>query len=148
VSEGDKILRTRLGITVLIICLILATIPTALCAKPYTTGQHKVITENDNGKTIYLNKGDTFSLKLKENPSTGYSWHLSLSKGLSLLETVYYPSESSKKGPRLVVGAGGFHSWMIKAVADGRQQVKGIYKRSWEKNTGKNQTFRLNVVVI
>jgi inhibitor of cysteine peptidase len=147
VSEGDKILRTRLGITVLIICLILATIPTALCAKPYTTGQHKVITENDNGKTIYLNKRDTFSLKLKENPSTGYSWQLSLSKGLSLLETDS-PPESSKKGPRLVVGAGGLHSWIIKAVADGRQQVKGIYKRSWEKNTGKEQTFRLNVIVV
>ena len=107
-------LRTRLGITALIICLILATISTALCAKPYTTGQYKVITKNDNGKTIYLKKGDTFSLKLKENPSTGYSWQLSLSKGLSLLEIVYSPPESSKKGPRLVVGAGGFHSWMIK----------------------------------
>ena len=141
-------LRTRLGITALIICLILATISTALCAKPYTTGQYKVITENDNGKTIYLKKGDTFSLKLKENPSTDYSWQLSLSKGLSLLEIVYSPPESSKKGPRLVVGAGGFHSWMIKAVADGRQQVRGIYKRSWEKNTGKEQTFRLNVIVV
>ena len=94
-SEGDKILRTRLGITVLIICLILATIPTALCAKPYTTGQHKVITENDNGKTIYLNKGDIFSLKLKENPSTGYSWKLSLSKGLRSRHRTNYAQVSN-----------------------------------------------------
>ena len=49
---------------------------------------------------------------------------------------------------RLVFGAGGLHSWIIKAVADGRPQVKGIYKRSWEKNTGKEQTFRLNVIVV
>jgi len=139
--------RTRFGITVLIICLILVTIPMAICATPHVTN-HKVITENDNGKNIYLKKGDTIYLKLKENPSTGYSWELSLSKGLNLLSDKYYSPESFKKGGEFIIGAGGFHLWKIKAVAKGNQQIKGIYKRSWEEETGKEQTFKINVVVV
>lgn len=139
--------RTRLGITVLIICLILATIPMTICATPHVTN-HKVITENDNGKSINLKKGDTIYLKLKENPSTGYSWELSLSKGLNLLSDKYYSPESFKKSGEFIVGAGGIHLWKIKAVAKGSQQIKGIYKRSWEQETGEEQTFKLNVIVV
>ncbi len=136
------------GITILIICLILATLPTAVCAKPDTASQDKMITESDNGNSIDLKEGHAFYLKLKENPSTGYSWQFSLSNGLNLLSDEYHPLESSKSGKNFVVGAGGFHLWRIEAVAEGSQQVKAIYKRPWEPETGREQTFKLNVVVV
>jgi inhibitor of cysteine peptidase len=138
----------RSGITVLMIYLILAAVPTAVCATPNKEGYTKIITENDDGKTIHIKKGESFCLRLKENPSTGYSWQLSLSKGLSLLNTEYRPPDSSKSSQRLVVGAAGLHSWKIKAIAKGSQQVKGIYRRSWETETGSEQTFKLDVKVI
>jgi inhibitor of cysteine peptidase len=138
----------RFGIIVLMIYLTLAAVPTAVCAAPNTAGYTKIITENDNGKTIQIKKGESFCLRLKENPSTGYSWQLSPSKGLKLLSTEYYPSDSSKSSQRLIVGAAGLHSWKIKAIAKGSQQVKGIYRRSWEKETGREQKFILNVKVI
>lgn len=131
-------------ITVLIICFILATLPTAVCAKPDTASQDKMITESDNGNTIYIKEGHTFFLKLKENPSTGYSWDLSLSDGLNKLSDTYHPFESLENN--FVVGAGGFHLWKIEAVAKGDQQIKAIYKRPWE-STGE-QIFTLNVVVV
>jgi inhibitor of cysteine peptidase len=140
--------KIRLGIMFLLIGLIVAMIPTAVCVAPNTGSQNHVITENDNGGTIILKKGDVFSLKLKENPSTGYSWQLSLSKGLSLLETLNYSPESSQNTEGLVVGAGGYNLWRIKATDYGLQQVKGIYKRSWETRTGHEQTFKLNVIVV
>jgi len=138
----------RPGIIVLMIYLILAAIPAVVCAAPNEAGYTKVITENSNGKTIQVKQGDSFCLRLKENPSTGYSWQLILSKGLSLLSTTYYPPDSSKNSQRLIVGAAGLHSWNIKAIARGSQQVKGTYRRSWEKETGREQTFILNVKVI
>jgi inhibitor of cysteine peptidase len=138
----------RFGITILIIYLILAAVSTAVCAAPNKAGYTKIITEADNGKTTQIKKGESFCLRLKENPSTGYSWQLSLSKGLSLFNTEYYPPDSSKSSQRLIVGAAGLHSWKIKAIAKGSQQVKGIYRRSWEKETGREQTFTLNVKVI
>ena len=47
-----------------------------------------------------------------------------------------------------LVGAGGVHLWEIKAVAEGSQQVKGIYKKSWENETGTEDKFTLNVEVV
>lgn len=133
------------GIIVLVTCLALVTLPTAVCAKPDTVSQNKMITESDNGNTIYIKEGHAFFLKLKENPSTGYSWQLRLSTGLNQLSDKYQPLESSEKN--FIIGAGGFHLWKIEGVAKGNQQVNAIYKRSWE-STGKEQTFKLNVVVV
>lgn len=136
------------GIIVLIICLILATFPMAACAKSDTASQDKMITESDNGNTIYIKEGHAFFLKLKENPSTGYSWQLSLSSGLNQLSDKYYPPETSRTYGRFAIGAAGYRLWEIKAVAGGSQQVNAIYRRPWEPVTGKEQTFKLNVVVI
>jgi inhibitor of cysteine peptidase len=140
--------KIRPGIIVLIVFLILAAVPAVAYAAPHVASNGKVITENDNGKTIYVKQGNTFYLRFAENPSTGYSWQVSLSKGLRLLNTKYYSPESSKTGQRLIVGAAGFRSWQIKAVAKGSQQVKGTYRRSWEPVTGKEQTFTINVKVV
>ena len=123
-------------------------IPMALCAKINAASQQTVITEDDAGKTIYLKNGDIFYLRLKENPSTGYSWQLSLSRGLSRLMDKYYFPDYSKKNGRFAVGAGGFHSWEIKTVGRGSQQIRGIYKRSWEEETGNEQIFKINVKIL
>ncbi len=120
----------------------------ALCAKINAANQQTVITEDNTGKTIYLKNGDIFYIRLKENPSTGYSWQLSLSRGLSLLMDNYYSPDYSKKNGRLAVGAAGFHSWEIKTVGRGSQQIRGIYKRSWEEETGDEQIFKINVKIL
>ncbi|AKB82351.1 hypothetical protein MSBR3_1773 [Methanosarcina barkeri 3] len=125
--------------------MALATLPTAVCAKHDIVSQNKIITENDNGNTIYIKEGNAFFLILKENPSTGYSWQLRLSSGLNQLSDKYQPFESPKNN--FVIGAGGLRLWKIEGVAKGNQQVNAIYKRPWE-STGKEQTFKLNVVVI
>lgn len=134
------------GITVLIICLILATLPTAVCAKHDTAIQDKMITESDNGSTIYIKEGHSFFLKLEENPSTGYSWELDLSNGLNQISDKYHPFESSEN--IFSIGVGGFHLWRIEAVAEGDQQINAVYKRPWESVTGDEPTFTLNVVVV
>jgi inhibitor of cysteine peptidase len=113
---------------------------------PMQPGQ-QLITEADNGKNISLKNGETFYLKLKENPTTGYSWELNLSQGLTNISGTYYPPESSKNKEQPIVGAGGVHIWEIKAVAAGSQQVKGIYRRLWENITGTEDNFTLNVEV-
>lgn len=110
--------------------------------------RQQVITEADNGKNISLKNGETFYLRLKENPTTGYSWELNLSQGLSNVSDKYYPPEPSKDNTQPLVGAGGVHIWEIKAVTEGSQQVKGIYKRPWESLTGMEENFTLNVEVI
>ncbi|WP_440946476.1 protease inhibitor I42 family protein [Methanosarcina sp. T3] len=108
--------------------------------------EQQVITEASNGTTISLKEGETFYLRLKENPTTGYSWELNLSQGLSLVSGNYYPPESEESEQPLL-GAGGVRLWEIKADSEGNQLVTAIYKRSWENETGTEDEFTLNVEV-
>lgn len=110
--------------------------------------KQQVITEADNGTSISLENGSTFFLRLKENPTTGYSWELNLSQGLNNISGEYYPPEQPEGIKQPLVGAGGVHLWEIKAVSKGSQQVMGIYKRPWENVTGEEENFILNVEVV
>ncbi|WP_048130128.1 MULTISPECIES: protease inhibitor I42 family protein [unclassified Methanosarcina] len=111
--------------------------------------RQQIITEANNGTTISLEKGETFYLRLKENPTTGYSWQLNLSQGLNPtnFSGTYYPPEL-KEGEQPLIGAGGVHLWEIKADSKGNQQVTAIYIRSWENETGTENKFTLNVEVV
>jgi len=116
--------------------------------------RQQVVTEADNGKTINLENGETFYLRLPENPSTGYRWELNLTQGLNVslgpdnTPGEYYPPEQPEGIEQPLVGAGGVRLWEIKAVAEGSQQVTGVYKRPWENGTTEGDAFRLNVEVV
>ena len=47
-----------------------------------------------------------------------------------------------------IVGAGGAHIWELKAVAEGEQHLKGIYKRPWENETGEEEIFVIDIEVV
>lgn len=114
--------------------------------------RQQVITEIDNRTSINLKTGETFYLRLKENPTTGYMWQLNLSEGLSVVpgedngNGTYYP-ESSREIEQPLVGSGGVRLWEIKANSEGSQQVNAIYKRIWENTTGNEDKFTLDVEV-
>lgn len=100
-----------------------------------------VFTEDNNGSTVELATGDTFQVKLNENPTTGYQWSLETTGGLEIMNDNYLPPATG------LVGAGGIHEWDIKATASGTQQVTAVYSRSWENLTGSEQRFVLTVEV-
>ncbi|WP_440947641.1 protease inhibitor I42 family protein [Methanosarcina sp. T3] len=105
------------------------------------TGQ--VVTEADNGTSISLNNGENFTLQLRGNPTTGYSWQLNVSEGLSILDEDYAQDEA----PEESTGVPGTYTWIIQAVAPGTQQVNGIYMQQWENTTGTEDNFTLTVEV-
>jgi inhibitor of cysteine peptidase len=100
-----------------------------------------VFTEDNNGSSVELATGDTFRIKLNENPTTGYQWTLETTDGLEIMSDNYLPHASG------LIGAGGIHEWDIKATASGTQQVTGVYSRSFENLTGSEQRFALTVEV-
>ena len=108
----------------------------ALAASAYSSG--------DNGKTITVNGGEMFTVKLDENPTTGYSWNMTVGNGLQIVSDRYIPNAT----PAHLVGSGGYHEWTIKAVSNGTYKVSGIYKRPWEPITGNEQRFTLTVKVV
>ncbi|NPE29755.1 hypothetical protein HNV12_17700 [Methanococcoides sp. SA1] len=101
-----------------------------------------VFSEEANSSEISISMGDSIVLKLNENPSTGYSWDLSLPEGIVLIKDEFVGPDEP------MPGAGGVHEWTLKAVSKGNYQINAIYKRSWENVTGEEDTFSMDVVVL
>jgi inhibitor of cysteine peptidase len=102
---------------------------------------HLVVTEEQNNSTVNLGLNGTITLKLKENPTTGFQWNLTTSPGLVVTTDHYLPS-----APQLT-GSGGVRSWDMKAVQTGTQEIKAVYMRSWEPVTGNETMFSMTVIV-
>ena len=103
-------------------------------------------TEADNGKTSDIAQGTKFAVVLKENPTTGYQWNATLTKGLELVSDNYETSPHAEG----MVGVGGAHTWVITTKDLGAQKFSAVYKRSWEPTTGNETAYSvtLNVVKI
>jgi inhibitor of cysteine peptidase len=99
----------------------------------------KRIIDNDYVTSL----GNTFLLRLPENPTTGYIWNLDVSSGLQILSDIYEPPTTNGR-----VGSGGIHIWRFKAINLGLQTIRGVYKRPWENITGSEQTYSMNIMVI
>ena len=96
-----------------------------------------VFTEINNGSTMELATGDTFRIRLNENPTTGYQWTLKATGGLEIVSDNYSPPASD------LLGASGIHEWDLMAKSSGTQQVTAVYSRAWENLTGTEQKFVL-----
>ncbi|WP_129598375.1 protease inhibitor I42 family protein [Methanohalophilus profundi] len=94
------------------------------------------------GSTVNASTGDYFSVRLEENPSTGYQWNLTTFDGIKLVEDEFEPPADED-----VVGAAGFRVWTFRIMDDGKQQIDAIYKRPWENVTGEEDTFSLTLEV-
>lgn len=107
-----------------------STCTTATCTVPGVPARFHVYTEEDDGRTVEEAPGETFTIRLRENPSTGYSWNLSLSEGLDLTGDEYIPSQAGGQ----VVGGGGIRSFSLGATKPGEEQVAAEYRRPWMKS--------------
>jgi inhibitor of cysteine peptidase len=106
------------------------------------------VTDDDNGKTVTITKGQSLLLKLQSNPTTGYKWAVA-----STDRTFGYPaSETFLKNGDGAVGSGGIQrfTWKTKSPLDmvGSHKVKLEYKRSWETNVAPAKTFNFTVKVV
>lgn len=88
--------------------------------------------------------GDSFSLHLPSNPSTGYAWQWDNKQSVSIVDTLHHHYDASQSQ---TVGSGGTETWTFKGVKQGVDSVKLLYRRSWEKNKPAAQTVAFAVKV-
>jgi inhibitor of cysteine peptidase len=98
--------------------------------------------EQDNGGMYTVPLDAEVTLRLPENPSTGFSWNLALTAGLVVLNDSYAPNETAGQ----LVGSGGIHTWKLVAAQPGMQTISGVYARPWESAPPAAQ-FRLTLLV-
>ncbi|WP_406661804.1 protease inhibitor I42 family protein [Methanolobus sp. ZRKC3] len=105
---------------------------------------NKIYLQEDSGKTERALKGDIITIELAENPTTGYSWNLTASSGLSLKTDQYKQTAENE----MRMGAGGVHTWTFEVTGEESQLIEAVYKRPWEDTTGNEESFTLSIEVI
>jgi len=104
---------------------------------------HLVVTEEQNKATVFVNQSNVITVKLQENPTTGYQWNLNTTAGLNVMNDTFVASDVTGK----MVGSGGTHVWDISTNAKGEQKIDAVYIRSWEPLTGNETSFSMTVIV-
>jgi len=147
--------HTRVIASLGIICLIAAAFAGCVGPAPVNPGVpttpptpavpvgHLVVTEKQNTATVNVSLSSIVTVRLEENPTTGFEWNLTTTPGLKVIKDTYEPSDTTGK----LVGSGGTHIWDISTVAIGEQKIMAVYKRSWEPTSGNETAFSLTVVV-
>ena len=101
------------------------------------------MTAKENGRKVNLNVGDTLSVVLDSNPSTGYSWAVQRLQG-GILEQLGEP-ETRSQGDLL--GAGGEVVFRFEAARRGQTELFLVYRRPFESNVAPAATFSVTVSV-
>ncbi len=86
---------------------------------------------SQSGEQLQLDVGETKTIMLTENPSTGYQWKVSPDES-SNLDAVRVDDLGYKEAETHLLGAPGKHSWAIAGVAPGKARLVLNYFRSWE----------------
>ena len=127
-------------------------VPTAVVVKitkPATPVPHVTLangfysfTESENKGYYTVPKNSQMYVTLDENPTTGYTWNLTATPGLTLVKDEFIPPSSSQG-----LGASGMHEWEIKAVAEGDQKITGVLKHVSDPTTGLETTYTVFIEI-
>lgn len=104
----------------------------------------KTYTDANSNQTITMAKGDTVTIVLRENPTTGYSWNVSATTGLTVKDLGHVTDAH----PEGMVGVGGNHTWEVTATGTGSQAFSGVYQRPWEPVFGNETAYKLNINIV
>jgi len=98
----------------------------------------------DKDKTITVKKGDTFTITVDSNPTTGYEWQVVTTpdgKAVKLEKSTY------EAPAKQIPGAGGKQVWTFKAVSPGTATFSAKYSRSWEQNDPSAKVMTTKITV-
>ena len=124
--------------------------PAAPRASKAPKGKVKIVTDASSSSSVSLKAGDTLLVRLKSNPSTGYSWAALTfpDMPIRLVGQRVLPLASPRAGGP-VVGGPRTHEW--KFVVSGRAPytrsvwLKMLQLRPFERGTGEADLWEVNV---
>ena len=101
-------------------------------------------------KVVEVNAGDSFTVTLCSNPTTGFLWSETAQIGdLTVLEQAeheFIPPEATGDKPP-APGTSGKEVWTFKALKKGMTEASMEYSRPWEGGEKGEWTFNLTVIV-
>ena len=108
-----------------------------------------VLGQADNGKAVDIKQGQTLSIQLPENPTTGFRWEIdSVNAGCSEgSEIIIIESSLYTPNPHTGLGGGGERSIVCKGRRIGTTQLNLKLWQSWEGNASIVERYSLTIRV-
>ncbi len=97
------------------------------------------LSEADNGKLITVDTGQPVSLRLPENPSTGYTWSIEAADGIRVQSSRFVPAAAP------MIGTAGQHLWTLTPLKPGDLPVRAKLWRAWEGDRSVEQRFAITL---
>lgn len=94
-----------------------------------------------NGQIVSVPMGDRVLVRLTENPTTGYTWNATASKGLDIISDKYVAPDAT------LMGAPGHHDWLLSPQTVDTYTFKAVNFRSWEGVKAADETFSTVILV-
>jgi inhibitor of cysteine peptidase len=113
-----------------------------LCVVLVADAKTLLLDDSDNNSHLCLYVGDTLTIKLTSNPTTGYSW--AKPQAFRHLKLI---TSRSERGSSDRVGSPGFQVFSFKATEPGESALDLNYLRPFEKNTPPAKMFHLSVKI-
>lgn len=101
------------------------------------------LSKSDLGKTFHVLKGDSISIRLEENPTTGYRWVVD-SFDNQVLEL---QGSSYSALPGAGIGAGGMRTFNLLAKFQGTANLQLSLRREWESSNAAIEHFEVIIQV-
>jgi len=131
--------KARLTTLYLTLALVASILSLTACGPKATQ-----LGENDNGKQVTLQVGESLTISLPGNPSTGYSWEVKSVDTTLLEQKGEAQFESSNTG---LVGAGGTLILTFETLKAGSTTLELVYLRPWESDVEPLQTYSVEITV-
>jgi inhibitor of cysteine peptidase len=103
-----------------------------------------VLTKANNGESIKVQLGDEIVLRLAENATTGYRWHIVRAEGLVEDET-QQPGHSAAPDPNPFIGGGGLREFRFRPSVAGSGRLELKYWREWEGDSSVADRFSVDL---
>jgi predicted secreted protein len=102
-----------------------------------------IISEDSNGKTFSVTRDTPFTIALKGNASTGFSWNIR-----DLDTTKLYKSGLIRfKGRDTIPGTSGTFYLDFKPIKKGLSTIRLVYSREWETGIPAEDSFSVTISV-
>ncbi|HPG41609.1 MAG TPA: protease inhibitor I42 family protein [bacterium] len=126
--------------------LVITILPAFFIACKQNLNNSLVVTEEKNGSSVQLHKGDTFTVNLRGNPTTGYLWEAQMADSTVIRQNGDYEYHADHTEPGYV-GSPGMFTFRFTAVGKGQNDLQFIYHRPFEPDNPPEKTFRVTVIV-
>jgi inhibitor of cysteine peptidase len=101
------------------------------------------IVQSDRGKTFELSQDDIISIRLDENPSTGYQWEVEAFDA----RIVELQNSDYTRATGTGVGAGGIRTFTFQARSPGTMEIRLKLRREWESESASIDRFQVTLRV-